>query len=181
MTKPSKLLIHPSSFPCEQGQEENRQNFNIAILPFIKVVIIAIHFHNITLDKMLEGCIIIIIIRRRRRINRIWIQFLWCDENNDFLLLSWQVLNQLCYYNFSFLQAHCTFYVIWHMIKLITNLMEMVLAGDKKVVHRGISVSNLFLWSTVSQWNGLIQWYKTHISVLTIIMSQGVAPLWSIS
>ena len=53
----------------------------------------------------------------------------------------------------------------------INNKLNGDCAGrtQKKVVCRGISVSNPFLWSTVSQRNGLIQWYKKHVSVWTII------------
>jgi hypothetical protein len=43
------------------SDEEKQQNFNIVILLFIKVVIIAIHFCNITFEEMLERGIIIII------------------------------------------------------------------------------------------------------------------------
>ena len=68
------------------------------------------------------------------------------------------------------IQAHWSFYLMWHMIKLKPNLTEMALARHKKVMCRGISMSSLFLWPTVSQRNGLIQWYEQHVSVWTIIM-----------
>ena len=98
-----------------------------------------------------------------------------------FFGLSRQHLYQLCYCNFNLIQAHCSFYVIWHVVKSITNLTEIALAGHKKVVWSGIIVSNPFPWSTLSQRNGLIQWYEKHVSVLTIITGLTVPMVYCIT
>ena len=116
---------------------------------------------------MLERGIIII---RRRRINRNEFNSLWWEEIMSFIALTTTFIPVVLLQT-ELIQAHCSFYDIWHVIKLKTNVMQMTLEDTKKVVGIGISMSNLSLWSTVSQRNGLVQWYKKQVSVWTVIMS----------